>query len=157
GRVWFIRDLTRQRQSTQLLRAHNLVLEASGVVLFRWSAEENWPVQLVSRNIEQFGYTAEELLSHQYEYTELVHPEDLDRIMAEVQRQLGAGCDSFEQRYRIVCKNGDVRWVYDKTTVERDEQGEILSMQGVILDTTDRYLAEAELAQSEAMLKELTS
>ncbi len=157
GRVWFVRDLTRQRQSSQILRAHNLVLEASGIVLFRWRPEPGWPVALVSRNVEQFGYTPDDLLSGDILFTHLVHHEDLPRVTEEVERYIAEGRESFEQEYRIVCRDGSSRWIYDKTVVDRAPDGTLVSLHGVILDITERRRVERELAASEAMLKELTS
>ncbi|MFG0293397.1 MAG: PAS domain-containing protein [Phycisphaerales bacterium JB050] len=157
GRVWFIRDLSRQRQANQLLRAHNLVLEASGIVLFRWSVESGWPVLLVSKNVEQFGYTADELLSRKVKYADMVHPDDIERLAMELSHHFKQRSESFEQEYRLICRDGSVRWVYDKTVVERDESGQTRYLQGVVLDITERRTVEIELAESESMLKELTS
>ena len=157
GRVWFIRDLTQERLAHKMLLAHNFVLEASNVVLFRWRPEPGWPVDLVSRNVEQFGYTADELLGQERLFVEMVHPEDMDRVGSEVQLYIEAGLDSFEQEYRIVCADGSVRWIYDRTVVERDSAGEVASLQGIVLDITERRRIEDELARSESMLKELTS
>ena len=157
GRVWFIRDLTSERESMRLLRAHNLVLETSNVVLIRWLPKPGWPVDLVSNNVDQFGYSAEELLSGQVLYTDLVHPEDALRVMAELYGHLAAGEEAFTQEYRIVRRDGTERWIYDRTVVERDAQGELLSMQGVLLDITDRREAERELEAGRRMLKEITA
>jgi PAS domain S-box-containing protein len=157
GRVWFVRDLTRQRQSSQILRAHNMVLEASGVVVFRWKPQPGWPVELVSKNVEQFGYTAEELLAQEYNFVEMVHPDDHERVGGEVAGYIESGRDCFEQEYRIICRDGSVRWVYDQTVIDRDRNGNLESLQGIIIDITERRRVEQELAQNEAMLKELTS
>jgi len=157
GRVWFIRDLTQERLSHKMLLAHNFVLEASNVVLFRWRPEPGWPVDLVSRNVEQFGYTADELLGQERLFVEMVHPEDMDRVGEEVLRYIESGTNSFEQEYRIVCADGSVKWIYDRTVVERHSSGEVASLQGIVLDITERRRIEDELAKSESMLKELTS
>ena len=157
GRVWFVRDLTRSRQTNQLLRAHNLVLEASGIVLFRWRPEPGWPVALVSKNVEQFGYTAQELLGRKFVFADIVHPDDHERVTAEVAGHIESGCESFEQEYRIVCRDGSIRWIYDQSVIDRDENGNLESLQGVVLDITDRRQVEQDLAASEAMLRDLTS
>ena len=65
------------------LREANLVVEKSPVVIFRWGATEGWPVELVSRNVTQFGYSHEEILSGEVSYSSIVHPDDLDRVADE--------------------------------------------------------------------------
>lgn len=157
GRVWFIRDLTQERINNRLLRAHSLVLEASNVVLFRWKPEPGWPVDLVSRNVEQFGYNADDLLARKILFVDIVHKDDHDRVAGEVARYIEEGCDSFEQEYRIVCADGSVRWIYGRTIIERDSGGNLESLQGVVLDITERRRVEMELAASEAKLKEMAS
>ncbi|TVQ61480.1 MAG: PAS domain S-box protein [Phycisphaerales bacterium] len=157
GRVWFLRDLTHERRNNELLRAHNLVVEASNVVLFRWRPEPGWPVELVSRNVEQFGYTAEELLARERLFADMVHPDDHARVGGEVMAYLAEGREMFEQEYRILCADGSDRWVYDRTVVDRNAAGELESLQGVLVDITERRRFEQELADSAAMLKELTS
>ncbi len=39
------------------MRLTNLVIENSPVVVFLWKATEGWPVEYVSNNVTQFGYT----------------------------------------------------------------------------------------------------
>ena len=33
------------------------IVEASPAIIFRWLIQEGWPVEYVSRNVEQLGYT----------------------------------------------------------------------------------------------------
>ena len=62
------------------------VYNSSPVISFLWKAEGKWPVESVSANISQLGYTPEEFLSGKLLYGDIVHPEDLDRILLEVKR-----------------------------------------------------------------------
>ncbi|TVS02201.1 MAG: PAS domain S-box protein [Phycisphaerales bacterium] len=156
ARVWFFRDLTVDRETHRLLRRHNLVLETSNVVLFQWMPEPGWPVSLVSKNVEQFGFRAEDLLSGELPFAKLVHPDDLDRVGAEVAGYIAAGVERYEQEYRIVCGDGSVRWVYDRSVVERDDAGEVVVLHGMVLDITERKLVEQRLAESEARLRDIT-
>ena len=58
-----IQDITERKLAEHALQQANLVVENSPAILFRWRAEEGWPVAMVSQNVTQFGYTPEELLS----------------------------------------------------------------------------------------------
>lgn len=143
--VAFDRDITDRKLAEQALRQANLVVESSPVVLFRWRAAEGWPFTMVSQNVILFGYTVQELLSGAISFASMVHPEDLDRVAREAREYSASGVDSFQQEYRIVTKDGGVRWVDGRTVVERDPEGQIAFYQGIIIDITERKRVEEAL------------
>ena len=145
-------EIARRKQAEDALKQANLVVENSPVVTFRWQAIEGWPVAMVSKNVSQFGYTQEELLSGAIPYASMVYPEDLDRVAREVQEYSRGGTDSFHQEYRMVTKDGRIRWVEDSTLIERDSNGQPIYYQGVVIDITDRKSAEIDFAEEHLRL-----
>ena len=128
------------------MRLTNLVIENSPVVVFLWKATEGWPVEYVSNNVTQFGYTVQELMSGDTPYGSMVHPDDIERVSLEVAKHSANDMtDSFEQEYRIVSPSKEVFWVDDRTTIEKNEDGDIVFYQGILLDITERKQMEAEL------------
>jgi two-component system, cell cycle sensor histidine kinase and response regulator CckA len=117
-------------------------------VVFKWKAAENWPVEYVSPNIQRFGYKPEDLTSGKVFYTSILHPDDLKRVAEEIDTFSKSGVTTFEQEYRILTKDGQVRWIYDFTHVVRDDQGKITHYHGYMLDETARKLAEEALKES---------
>jgi PAS domain S-box-containing protein len=148
GVMYLNEDITNLKRVDEALEV-NLIIENSPAVLFRWKAEEGWPVATVSRNVKQFGYTPEELFSGTVTFADMVHPEDLGQVSQEVQEYSAKNIDRFRQEYRIVTKEGEVRWVDDRTVIERDPQGRIVAYQGLIIDRTESKQAEKILAESE--------
>ena len=59
-------------------------MQASPAIFFYWIAEAGWPVEYVSENISQFGYSVEDFISGKLTFSEIVHAEDLDRVSREV-------------------------------------------------------------------------
>jgi PAS domain S-box-containing protein len=149
------RDITERKQTEEALRRAHTVVVNSPVVLFRWRAGPGWPVEFVSENVSRFGYAAEELLSGGVQYSTLVHPEDLPRVAREVQQHSASGRLSFEQEYRLITRDGSVRWVDDRTVVGRNAQGEPVYYQGVVLDITERKLLERETEERRGFLESI--
>jgi PAS domain S-box-containing protein len=123
------------------------------VAVFRWVAVAGWPVEYVSPNVAGiFGHSAEDFQTGRVPYASVVFPEDLARVASEVASFSAAGARYFEQDYRIVRADGEVRWLYDFTAVVRDERGTITHYEGYVLDITDRRRAEADRRDLEARM-----
>lgn len=154
-----VRDISARKAMEASLRLANLLIEQSPTVLFRWAAKPGWPVDYVSQNVRQWGYEPDELLSGKKAFADLIHPDDLPQIAKEVAAHLASGAKQFAQVYRIRSKAGAVIWVDDRTTVERDAQGQPVFFQGVVLDITESKLEEeqrkARLLRVQAQLQAL--
>ncbi|MGE4543074.1 MAG: PAS domain S-box protein [Pedobacter sp.] len=159
GALNLLVDITQRKQVEKQLLQSNIVVENSPVVLFRWKNEPGWPVVLVSKNITQFGYEPEELLSGTLAFSSMIHPGDRERVVREVEIYAARGVDRFEQEYRILGKGGRNCWVSDQTIVERNDEGQITHYQGIVIDITERKHAEerikASLREKEVLLKEI--
>ncbi|MBK8987483.1 MAG: PAS domain S-box protein [Chloroflexi bacterium] len=123
----------------------NQVVENSPAILFRWRADEQWTVEYVSENVARFGYTPEDLLSGRVSYPTLIHPEDLARVAQEMRDYSASGVDRFAQEYRIVTRDGQVRWTDSRTVIIHDDAGQITHYQGIVIDITERQETESEL------------
>jgi len=117
------------------------------VTIFRWILKDKWPVQYVSPNVVQFGYEATDFISGKLLYADIIYPDDLSRVAAEVKDYLESGVTSFEQNYRIIRGDGTARWIYDFTSVARSNNGEISYCDGYVLDVTESKLAQVALRQ----------
>ncbi len=138
----------------QLEEVHHIV-NNSPAVAFLWKAKEGWPVEYVSENISQFGYTASELQESSLQYMNMIHLEDRSRICSEAARYLKSGCNQFRQTYRLRQKNGEYRWMDDRTWVRRNEDGTPTHFQALVLDIHEQRLAEQQLRETLARLEDL--
>ena len=129
------------------------IINRSPAVVFLWRAAEGWPVKFVSENVSQFGYTAADFTSGRISYARLIHPDDLERVTAEVARHSREGRDEFVHEYRILTASGDVLWLDDRTRIRRDASGTITHYQGIVLDITERKRAEEALQKARAELE----
>jgi PAS domain S-box-containing protein len=132
------------------------IVNRSPAIVFLWSSAEGWPVKFVSDNVRQLGYAPEDFFSEQVLYSSIIHPNDIDRMKAEVdQYEEQQGLENFNQKYRVVTASGKICWVDDHIWVRRDENGIITHYQGIVLDITERKLAEEALQERTHELGEL--
>ncbi|MGB3907905.1 MAG: PAS domain S-box protein, partial [Methanomethylovorans sp.] len=133
------------------------IVTHSPVVLFLWKAEDGWPVEYVSDNISQFGYSTIDFLSRELNFESIVHQDDLQRVALEVKTYSENGVDDFSQEYRIITADGSTKWVNDRTVIVRNDDGVITHYQGTVLDITSRKEAEGELRLRGERLRSLVS
>lgn len=148
------RDITDRVKAEQALKAERNMFIAGPTMVFKWRNDAGWPVEYVSPNVETIlGYTPEELREGNPAYSDIVHPDDLERVTKEVNDSVAAGVGNFEHRpYRLLCKNGDVIWCADYTTILRNKQGQATYFLGYVVDSTQSILAHEKLRISEERL-----
>lgn len=138
--------------SNRLKEEMERVINNSPVIVFLWKYEPGWPAEFVSENIVRLGYEVEDFTSRKILYEEIVHKEDLKNIHEELAKNVESGCDFYTSEYRIFTKSGEMRWVDERTFIQRDKRGEV-HLQGVILDITEHKKAEEALLQMEEIHK----
>ena len=104
---------------------------------------------------EMLGYSPEEF-KHYTDFTELIHPEDLDKSMISMKRHINGLSDKYEVEYRIKTYSGEYKWFYDiGAIVKRDLNGAPLNVIGFVIDITWRKQVENDLRYNEALLMEV--
>jgi PAS domain S-box-containing protein len=134
-----------------------MMINNSHVVIFLWKNENKWPVEFVSENVAKFGYAIEDFTSGRVAYKDLIYSEDLEEVEEEFEKKVKSGSSAFIMEYRIITKAGDVRWINERTFIQRNTGGEATHFQGVVLDITRQKKSEKELEKTLKMQKVLTT
>jgi PAS domain S-box-containing protein len=110
---------------------------------YRCSNTPKWTMEFVSSGCyELTGHHPEELISDRsVSYGDLVHPDDRDVGSEYIQAALGEN-RPFKLTYRIRTASGEERWVWEQGVGVRDSSGEVVAVEGFIIDTTERRQAE---------------
>ena len=101
-----------------------------------------------------FGRSCESLYQDRMSWTEVIHPEDRDRVAKAFARGAALG-ENAEEEYRIVRDDGSIRWLRDRAFPIRNRAGEIYRFVGVAEDITDRKQTDVALRRSEEQYRTL--
>ena len=118
-----------------------LLIDSGPLAFFLWERKEGWPVRDASKSVYDLtGYTVEEFLSGKINYASLIYPGDLERFSQEVATYTNANKDFWtHQPYRIITKDGRVKWVLDHTVSIKDDEGNIVGYYGYVMDISEFY------------------
>ncbi|MCC5637300.1 PAS domain S-box protein [Nostoc sp. CHAB 5844] len=97
-----------------------------------------------------WGRSRQSLHEQPLSWMDAVHLADRDRVHQMMTQHLAG--EATEIEYRILRPDGLMRWVWDRTFVMRDEQGNICYYAGIVEDITERKHTEESLRESEARL-----
>jgi len=125
---------------------HNPVIATGPIVIFVWRNEAGWPVEAVSSNLYRlYGYHEDDYTSGKLQYSDQIHPDDLQRVFDEVMNASDGQGETIEHLpYRYQTAAGEYRWVQDTTVVIRGEDGVVTHYIGYLSDITQQKELETE-------------
>jgi len=159
GVVSVVRDVTEQREAEAELRRQreqlSMAVEGGNIGTWNWDLDTD-RVVFNRQWAEMLGYTREELPFAYSTWETLVHPDDLDRALDDLQDYLEGDADTFNPHIRMRTKSGEWKWIQTIGKVlERDEAGIPTRAAGIHLDIHERKQARTALQEREAQLRGL--
>jgi PAS domain S-box-containing protein len=132
----------------------SLIANITGVI-YRCAFDEKWTMFYISNAIEDLtGYKAEDFINNQkMTYASIIHPDDSERVMDTI----SIGIESFQQysiEYRIITQIKTVKWVSETGRPVFDPEGNVVCLDGVIFDITDRVHVLEELKKAKNLAEE---
>lgn len=150
-------DMTAMKQAMHALenREKQLTLVLDGAELGFW----DWDIAAgtVDRNegwARMLGYSHDEIKTTTRQWTDFIHPDDRARAWASIQAVLDGGAARHRLEYRMLHKDGSVRWILDQASVmQRDAEGVPLRMCGTHTDITESRALQEKMARRNAELE----
>ena len=134
------------------------LLKESPVVEFSWGIDENWPVDRVTLNVEKLTwYNIQEFYSWCIMFKWLIDSRDIERVSKEIWDYMRDWVTSFEQKYRIITKSWETKFIYNKMIAELDENWEYKKLHWFIYDITDQYISEYWIPNELSMTNDIES
>lgn len=163
GEVWgvtlVLEDVTELKMTTKILeknevQMYGLISNLPGMV-YRCRNDENWTMQYLSEQCQTLtGYKPSELInSRKIAYGDLIHPEDQEKVWADIQKSLSKS-ESFQVNYRIITREGKVKWIWERGFGIMDDEGE-LELEGFIEDISELKKATLAIEESEKLYKSI--
>jgi PAS domain S-box-containing protein len=125
----------------------NCLIEAVCEVPYSAPPSEQPQVICFSRRIEELtGYIADQILADQQLWMNMVYPADRDRVFAVFAQCKNRGMP-FEIGYRLIHKDGSLRYVIDRGEAVFDDQGQMTQIDGTITDVSEYKKARIRVCQ----------
>jgi two-component system, cell cycle sensor histidine kinase and response regulator CckA len=146
------------RKSAQLLQESKqrwqFALESAGHGVWDWNAQTDQVFYSASWK-RMLGFEPHEIGNMLDEWKTRVHPEDLPRVLNEIEQHFAGKTPTYVSEHRIRCKDGNFVWILDQGKImSRAGNGKPLRVLGTHLDITERKRNEREKAELERHLQQ---
>ena len=128
------------------------------------SSDGLWDWDLVTNAVyfsprwkSMLGYADGELQNSFDTFRGLLHPDDVQRVLAMVEAYLGGSEAAYEVEFRARHKDGDYRWILTRGAALRNEQGKAVRFAGSHTDITERKRAEEEIRLARVKFESLVN
>jgi PAS domain S-box-containing protein len=125
------------------LQLVSLMNNVPGVV---YRGMPDWTISFMGANIEKIvGLSSEEFITARKPWHEIVHPEDQGMLKQRVLEAVRTHERVLRLEYRLLHRDGSVRWVADRRQMIYGEDGKLRWVDGLVLDITDRKRSDVAL------------
>lgn len=138
--IYFDEVTARKEQERELReRGRKLKQIRENVTDVVWmSAPDKSEMQFISDAYEEvWGRPTEQLKERPESFAEAIHSEDRERVLAALEAQNEAP-GAYDETYRVVQPDGEVRWVRDHSAGIYNDRGELERILGTATDITER-------------------
>ena len=146
-----VRDITERKRAEEALRESEEKYRtlSSNIPGMIYRGRPDWSTEIITNSEMMCGYSVDEFNTQKVNWLNLIHPDDKQQVFEEGSK-LPEKPMSIAQEYRILAKDGSMRWVSDHKTSFFKEDGSFIGVDGIVYDVTGHKLAEEKLRKSEA-------
>ncbi|SHJ59620.1 PAS domain S-box-containing protein/diguanylate cyclase (GGDEF) domain-containing protein [Geosporobacter subterraneus DSM 17957] len=133
---------------------YELAVEGANDGIWDWDLKND--VYFVSARWKKaLGYTEGELPNQYDSWKELIHPEDQRAVLYKIRDYLESRTGSYEDTYRIRCRNGNYRWILSRGKAIWHEEGQAIRAAGSHTDITSYMELQALLHKEKELYRSI--
>ncbi len=150
------RDITERKLAEEALqeseRSLKTLMSNLPGMAYRCCNDRNWTMEYVSEGAAALtGYQPADLTGNaKIAYNDLIHHDDQKPVWETVQKTIGSR-DKFRLSYRIRRADGQERWVWEQGQGVFSLAGDLLALEGFIIDVSERRLLEEERLKTQKL------
>ena len=145
--VGVFRDLTESRLAHAALvvseRKYRALAESTDDIPYALDTQGR--ITYIGPQITRYGFDPEEILHRRFR--QFLLPNDREAVTSDFEHTMATG-EEFPTEFRFLGKNGSIHWFEDRGGIQRNGDGEIAGIAGVLRDITERKKLEKALAES---------
>jgi len=136
--------------------SYRLILDIASEGFWDWDLKTD-RAYLSPRYCDMVGYAPGETIFDSAFLKTIIHPDDHRHVFQVIQEHLQGKRDLSLIEYRMIAKNGQVRWIEGRgKIVEYDAEGNPSRMVGTVVDISNRKKTEEALRKSHDLLSNLS-
>ena len=137
--------IVRARYVKELADA-NMIVQNSPTILYRLRGEPSLPLAYISPNIAKFGFNPAKLIAAANWSELLIDPVDQAKFGDAMTKALHKGAHGGTIEFRLHTDDNTRRWFENRYTPIRDKLDRLVEIEGIIIDITERKIAEEKLS-----------
>lgn len=150
--AWTLQATLESRMQSHRLQLHTRRLEAQWKNLpgmaYRSTGDSCEAIDFISDGcLELTGFSKADFQLNGIGWDSLVHAEDQQR-RRDVITQAADTRQSYRCEYRIVCNNGEVKWVWERGNIINADDEDSRVIEGLVLDVTEQKQTEVALTDA---------
>lgn len=152
-------DITEQKNAEEALREskekfRTIIETIPGVV---YECDVDWNFIFASNGFKELtGFPASDIINNNIRsFVSLMFEDDIERINPTLDEAIKRNDQFYFSEYKLKTKSSDIVWVHDSVRILYNAKNEAIGYKGVILDITDRKLAQKALQESEEKYRSL--
>lgn len=133
-------ELERHRNALVMSeQRYELAVEGADCGIWDWDIENN--IYYFSPKWKSYlGYKDNEVGNTFEDLVELIYLEDKNDAILKINDYISSNSNSYEDIYRMICKNGDYKWILSKAKAIRNDEGKVIRVAGSHTDITEHKL-----------------
>ena len=145
-----IEDISRRKDMEKVIkdgeRSKAVLMDNLLGMAYRCNYDRNWAMQFVSEGcLELTGYKPESLLHNKEKaFSDLIVPKYQEHLWENWTHTLQEKSKLAEE-YELITASGEIKWVWEQGQGLYDENGNVIAIEGLIIDITSRKNQEMKL------------